>query len=998
MHRFRLPFLAFGAVLALLVVAVGVAFSPGFQTWLARRVLADQAGEKSAVGRVSAGLAQVVLGDLYLERSGARLHVPALEADLPIVTAAWTREVKISRLVARGWTLDLSGAVPAGPASVPVPGASVPAASDATGGLANHSLSAAREMFAGVFRQLDLPFDLALDGVVLEGEIVLPAQRGRVKVTLSGGGLRAGSEGRFVVTAGAALADPEVSEVDAKGTMIAVMASARSFDKLALQFEASARGTRFPSGVGLRGDVAANRAATGETYAVALVGGGRNLVDLRAALPAGAARLTGTWKLDVRDADVTPFSLGVALPEFALAGEGQLDADAAFAAIHLAGRLDATVDRWHVLRAELAAIGRLNLVADFDLTEQAGTLGVRKLDVAVRGSGPVAEVRTLQAFDFTPATRELRTADTERELFGLVLQGVPVDWLRPWIAGAQVSGGRVRGGLTARAHQGGVSLRSTTPLTVDALAISQSGRALAREVEVALRAAADFTPQGWQAELSEATVRSGHAGLADLEIKVGRLAGAGQAIKLAGRVDVRLPALLAQPGLAGSLVLRSGTAEARFAASFDGKSEVQASVALADLSAYVEHAVVPLPAVTARLRADLAADGAVAFDLPVTLAHAGRRTELTLGGMLGPERNRSREVAFELGGTDVYWDDARLLAAAVPDKPASATAPPPWAGLHGAVTLRLQRVIYSDTLEVKDVGGRLRLDAGIIRLEDGQAAVGERGRAAVNGLVTFDAEARPAYGLVADVAVREFDPAPLFRLRSPVEKPIVEGRFDLQSRLTGHAPTLGGLLRQSGGEIQLTSKGGVFRGLPVSVNTITETTSRWTAWLASAGTAISAVTGRRDTAEVANKTEAVAEVARALHPIVYDQLSVVLARESGRRTSLRDFALISPELRLSGQGSLEQPADGALQDETLALEFVLRARGRQAELLKFLGVIETQTDDLGYAACTVPLLVSGSVGRPDTTELSGRLSALAIEKSGLGEKAAEFLAWIRGGK
>jgi hypothetical protein len=995
MQRFRLPLLAAGALLALLAVAVIIVFSTAFQTWLARRTLTNQPGWTGGIGSVSAGWSRVEVRDLQLERSGARLRLPALEVDLPVLPAAWSQRLAIKRLVARGWTLDLSGtpAATSGASGARETTGAAPASRE--GG----SVTAARQMFAGVFRQLDLPVDLALDGVVLEGEVILPEQRGRLKVSVTGGGLVADREGRFTVTAVAALADPAVSAVEVKAGVVAAMATPRSFGRFVFQLEASARGTHFRRDVGLRADLSARRTSSGESYTAVVVADERNLLDLRADLPPGGPVLAGAWKLDVRDADLVPFSLGVALPEFAVAGEGGFDADAAFAAIHVHGRLDATVDRWHILRPELAAVGRLNVAADFDLTEQAGTLGVRKLDVAIRGSSPIAEIRTLQAFDFTPATRELRTADMGRELFGLGLQGVPVDWVRPWVSSVQVSGGRLRGGLTARAHEGGVSLRATSPLSVDDIGVFQAGRPLIRQLNLTFRASADFTPQGWQAELSETVAGSGAADLLNLEVKLGRLAGAGQAIKAAGRCSVNLPALLAQPATAGSLVLRTGQANVEFAASLDGKREVQATIDLKNLSAGAGANAIGLPAVTARVRADLAPDGTLAFNVPLTLVRDGRTSDLNLVGTVGPEKNRARAIEAEVSGTDLYWNDARMLAAVAPEKPAGAGATsPPWSGLHGSVALRLQRVIYSDTFEVKDITGRLRLDAGILRLEGGQAGVGERGRASVTGLVTFDATAQPPYGLIADVNVKDFDPAPFFRLRPGGGEATIEGRFDLSSRLAGHAASLGGLLEQAGGELQLTSKGGVFRGLPVSVGTITETTSRWTAWLATAGSAISAVTGRRDTAEVANKTEAVAEVARALHPLAYDQMSFVLARDAAQTTTLREFTLISPELRLAGQGTVRARNGAGLLDRALNMEFVLRARGRQAELLKYLGVLEAQVDDLGYAVCTVPLTVAGTIGKPDTAELSGRLSALAIEKSGLGEKAAEFLAWIRGGK
>jgi hypothetical protein len=183
----------------------------------------------------------------------------------------------------------------------------------------------------------------------------------------------------------------------------------------------------------------------------------------------------------------------------------------------------------------------------------------------------------------------------------------------------------------------------------------------------------------------------------------------------------------------------------------------------------------------------------------------------------------------------------------------------------------------------------------------------------------------------------------------------------------------------------------------VDVGNIVENTSKLAAWIASAGTAITAITGKKDSAEVANKAEAVAELARGLNPIPYDQLSVSVSRDAALNTTLRNFTLISPELRLTGNGTaLHKPGSCLLQD-SLAMEFTLRARGRQGDLLKYLGALEAQTDDLGYATCTVPVRVAGTLGEPDTSELNSKLTALAIEKSGFGDKAAEFLSKLRGG-
>jgi hypothetical protein len=268
----------------------------------------------------------------------------------------------------------------------------------------------------------------------------------------------------------------------------------------------------------------------------------------------------------------------------------------------------------------------------------------------------------------------------------------------------------------------------------------------------------------------------------------------------------------------------------------------------------------------------------------------------------------------------------------------------------------------------------------------------------VNGKVTFNPEAPQPYGLTADVALREFDPGPLFRAMTENQPATVEGRFDITSNLAGRGASFADLVSGAGGSFQLTSKGGVFRGLPVDVSNIVESTSKLAAWIASAGTAITAMAGKKGSTEVVNKAEAVVELARGLNPIPFDQLSVSVARDAALNTTLRNFTLISPEVRLTGSGTALHKAGSCLLEDSLAMEFTLRARGRQGELLKYLGALEPQTDELGYAACTVPLRVEGSLGRPDTSELNHKLAALAIEKSGFGDKAAELLNKIRGGK
>lgn len=196
----------------------------------------------------------------------------------------------------------------------------------------------------------------------------------------------------------------------------------------------------------------------------------------------------------------------------------------------------------------------------------------------------------------------------------------------------------------------------------------------------------------------------------------------------------------------------------------------------------------------------------------------------------------------------------------------------------------------------------------------------------------------------------------------------------------------------------MASRGGVFRGLPVTVKVPAGSPGRVAGFLAAAGQAIGGLARRREGTVTGSRAEAVAEFATALNPITFDQLSLRLVHEAGSPIALTDFTLIAPELRLSGSGSLGCGAGVPLARGGLAMEYRLRARGRQGDLLKYLGALDAAEDDLGYSACTLPIRIGGTLAEPEASELTVRLEALALEKNGVAERASELFNRLMGGK
>lgn len=1011
-----------GAVITLVAVAgvvaglVALSFSSRFQTWVAARVLAGTPELGLTVGNVDAGLSRAVLRDVRWVTSDAVLTAPVVIAELPLLTAGFSERFEFKRLEAKGWTITLKPAAPSPGAVGGAPG--IPAGTGATSGTfpaaAAVATGATLQAFAGIFTSLEVPRDVSLEQVDLEGTIIPPDGTTRVAVSARGGGLRAGQDGEVAIRAAATLADQWVSRVTVQGSLRARMDTPRTLSHLGLKLVATAEGSQLPEPLTLASEVTAQRSAAGESYAATLTKAQQQLLEIRAEFPPRTPRLAGTWKLDLRSVDLAPFTLGQPLPTFTLAGAGTFDADAKFVGLRTEGKLSGTVSRLEVVSPKLAAVDQATFDATFDVAQQGPALLVERFAATLHSTQPVLAVRTLERFALNPRTGELLPRTPTQDLLGIQIFALPLRWTRPLLSAAEVQGGLMRGELVVTARAGGVALRSSKPLQVDALAVTLPGRPAWPSLDVSFNAAADYTPGGWQAEVGALTVRSGTAPLLLLDAKAGQLKGAGEALKTAGKLSADLPTLLALAGPPNSVPLTGGSASVEFVASLSEKQEIQAKVSVRELAAVVDGRAQTFPAVTTDLRADIASGGEITVNAPLVIEQAGRTSDLRLAGAIGALRAGTRSIEGNVTSSHLVLDDARILGAlfADPEAPVSAgpknasggapaTRParsvtlPPWAAWHGSLALQLKRVVLLDTFELTQVGGRLRIDAGTVKFETVHAGLGESGLAQVDGELNFNPAAAARFGLAATLSLREFNPGPLLRQINPEQPPAVEGRFEIVSRLSAGASSLAGLPAAVTGDLQFTSKGGVFRGLPVNASNLAETSSRIAAFITSAGAAIGALTGRRDYLDVANKAEAVAELARTLSAIKFDQLSARLTRDEALTTRVQDFSLISPELRLAGGGVAVHTPGLAWFDDALALEFILKARGRQGDLLRYLGLLEPQGDDLGYAACTVPVRIGGTLGAPDATEFSQQITSLALEKSGLSEKAAELLGRFR---
>lgn len=959
----RLLIIGLAAMAILLLVVVALAFTPGVQTWAARKFAPATDALTVGIGRVDAGLGGARVENVRVVQPGLLLTIPSAEVVVGVVDAAGGK-VEVKRLVAKGWILDLTVPVAAG-SRTPDAGAAKPSGPVA---------------FDGLFKLIRLPFDLAVDGVDLSGEVILP--EGRAQVAITGGGIAAGKDGKFTLTSDF---KSGASTLAVRGEVGARMSGPRSFDRFTVEVGAVAADPKLPQGAKIDIAVAAASEGEAESYTVALRSGARDIARLDAQLPAGAAPLAGTWALDAATADAAPFALGRALPDFVAKGSGTFEASRTFGEIKTAGSLDASLDQLAALRPEFAVLGRLALNARFDAARQGDVVRLNQFEVRVSGSRPVAGVTLVQPVALDTVTRELKAADPATDLLRIALDGVPLAWAGPFLGDLTLTGDDVRGAFTANAREGGFTLRPAAPITLTRLSIAQAGKPLVQALDLSLAAQADYTPKGWTAEVTDLSVNSAGVTLFKLAAKASQeTARTDQPLQASGTYEASLPALLAQPAAAGSAVLRQGVARGEFTASVAKLKSATLTLQLADLVA-ADTASTPLPSVALQARADINAAGRIDASVPVVISLGARRSDLTLNAVVTPGEKatdiNARLTSDTLNVADLQLFSALSPATAAPQPVAappasSGSAPKPaptaplWDGVTGELKLAFKSIVYSKELQVTDVEGLVKITPAALTLQNIQAALKTGGLLKAAGGLQFDGGKAQPYALKADVALTDVEPAPILRALSPGKPSPVEGKFDLKTQLEGSALEPGGFTDSVFGDIALTSQGGTLKALSVKTSAAVEKAGK----AADIAGFIGSLAGNDSTVKYAARARAAADVTRQLASIKFDTLNMVVGRDQNQNLAIKDMTLVSPLIRLLGTGRITHQAGVPLMRQPLLLNLKLGAADKLASDLRTLKLVSGNADANGFFSLVEDVVLDGSLQAVGTKQLEKMIS------------------------
>jgi len=131
-----------------------------------------------------------------------------------------------------------------------------------------------------------------------------------------------------------------------------------------------------------------------------------------------------------------------------------------------------------------------------------------------------------------------------------------------------------------------------------------------------------------------------------------------------------------------------------------------------------------------------------------------------------------------------------------------------------------------------------------------------------------------------------------------------------------------------------------------------------------------ALTGNNQVAHIGQQSEAAASVAQQLGTIKFDQLNIVLSRDSERDVLIKDITLISPQMRMAGSGKITFVPNVPLRNQPLLVNLQIGARDRLADSFRQLRLLGAGgADALGYFPLTQPIQLDGTLQSIGTEQL-----------------------------
>lgn len=626
--------------------------------------------------------------------------------------------------------------------------------------------------------------------------------------------------------------------------------------------------------------------------------------------------------------------------------------------------------------------GPVGMNAAVELERSGGVLRFDRLAATVKSvSGQtLASVSCRQPFVLDTVHGRISTVSGRT---GVILEGrlehVPFDLSGRRGDESNVAGELTAGAFSVRADSSGAHLSLPAPWRISALSAIVDGRPWLKDLEVRLDGTADYAEGKLHAGITTCNVGTASGILLMTAGASGSLQIVPGTPNAEAKVsfELEVPALASQPLAAGLTPPNAGRLSGEASFSYEHNLLAQGRLTLNGLVS--PSTGIPLPVANLSFRAGLAENGDIAVRLPLLVDRAGERSDLTLEGTLKPGPG-GRTVDARITSEHLIVDDMlALLRPFVRAQPgasgtvAAAADRPAWQGLTGKVALNAKSIYWDGDTAVAALTGRVTIDPTQVKVDELGGTIGADGRLQGHGEVRFAAGRTQPYASNLDFELKNLEVAPFFKAAVPGRPPTVEGRFDIHARAHGTGATLAALAASTEGDLALQCNQGIFRGLKRLPS------PPRSGIVGSAGRLLGNIGEKVE--NLATGPDVTDQLAGLLAQIHFDQLTVRVARDPAGNILLNGFSLVSPNVRLQGAGRITYKAGKSFFAEPLQLRLSMAVTGtvENAITRAKLPVLSAERDDLGYRKLREPVVIDGTLGKPDPSQLYSMLGRSLLD-------------------
>ena len=616
----------------------------------------------------------------------------------------------------------------------------------------------------------------------------------------------------------------------------------------------------------------------------------------------------------------------------------------------------------------------------------AGTtleLAALSLRVDRNGNELLAAVETLQPLNVDLAKLQATAAEASRAAARVQWGTLPLAWAEPYVAQSKFSGQLVPGAIEVTLS--GVdtyAVRALESIALRGATVAVNGQEFIREADFSTDLGATWKAGTATADIKRLELKQGATSLLIASVSGDATPGKTLRAKGRGQIDADFAALAKQPALAAHLPLLRGTVTVKFDAIMADGVQGKLNILAQDLVA--REGAQALGTLDLTVDAVLDTNNAGSVRIPLVVTKSGRRSDLLIDGKVGLNPGA---ISFDgrITGGQLLVDDLQAFAAlgAPPPAPVPAaakpTAPVPaprsstpnsppklvgpvkdtaplWAGFSGRIDLNVKSIKQGTGVTLNDLRGALAATPERLTVENLAGSLnGNPFKVAT--LLTFDVKQPRPYSLNGSLEVPGFDVGAFLRKADPNTPPALETTFTVTSKFNGTAANVGEFADRLMGQFEFKGSKGILRAL----NKKAETTSAVTGLLGLAA----GLAGKQGLAE---GLIGASELAQLLKDMPFDGITIQVERGADAAIVVKSLEIISPLMRLTGNGRVGSKPGEPFENSPLSLKLQLAAKDQLANGLNRARQLNGTTDDRGYYLMATPFTLSGTVGKPDSSD------------------------------